>query len=278
MGLVHAPSLLFLDEPSTGLDPQNRANLWEHILQMRASAATPMTIMLTTHYLDEADSMAGRVVVVDHGEVIADDTAEALKADLAGDRIVVGVEPESAAGPPSSPTMVGNLPGARDVTVDGAEVTGRVAEGPRALPELLRAAHQAGITVGTAQVHRPTLDDVFLTLTGRSLREAESNSARDADRPEPDGRTQHEHRRTATSPSHPARPIRPATCCPGHRHLVMTRELRPVLHDPFSLVFGMIQPLVFLALFGPLLVGSLGGQADTRSAAASGSGSCRRSW
>ncbi len=81
----------------------------------------------------------------------------------------------------------------------------------------------------------------------------------------------------------PRRPIRLATqrdadLCPRTPHLVMTRELRPVLHDPFSLVFGMIQPLVFLALFGPLLVGSLGGQADTRSAAASGSGSCRRSW
>jgi ABC-2 type transport system ATP-binding protein len=74
MGLVHAPSLLFLDEPSTGLDPQNRANLWEHILRMRAEHG--MTIVLTTHYLDEADSMAERVVVVDHGRVIADDDPE----------------------------------------------------------------------------------------------------------------------------------------------------------------------------------------------------------
>jgi ABC-type multidrug transport system ATPase subunit len=96
MGLVHSPSLLFLDEPSTGLDPQNRADLWEHILQMRDGATTPMTIMLTTHYLDEADSMAGRVVVVDHGEVIADDTAEALKANLAGDRIVLTLDQPSA--------------------------------------------------------------------------------------------------------------------------------------------------------------------------------------
>ena len=79
MGLVHAPNLLFLDEPSTGLDPQNRANLWDHILRMREQYS--MTIVLTTHYLDEADSMAERVVVVDHGEVIADDTADSLKAD-----------------------------------------------------------------------------------------------------------------------------------------------------------------------------------------------------
>jgi ABC-2 type transport system ATP-binding protein len=179
MGLVHAPSLLFLDEPSTGLDPQNRANLWQHILQMRDAAPTPMTIMLTTHYLDEADSMAGRVVVVDHGEIIADDTAEALKADLAGDRIEIAIEdlPQTA----ELATIIGRLAGARDVVVDGQLVTARVVDGPRALPELLRTADQAGIRVATAQVHRPTLDDVFLTLTGRSLREAESNTAGDKD-------------------------------------------------------------------------------------------------
>ena len=169
MGLVHSPSLLFLDEPSTGLDPQNRANLWEHILQMRANASTPMTIMLTTHYLDEADSMAGRVVVVDHGEVIADDTAEALKAELAGDRVVVTVDQQG--GRAELAGLIENLSGTRDVVIEGDEVSARVVNGPRALPELLRAADHAGISVGSAQVHRPTLDDVFLTLTGRSLRE-----------------------------------------------------------------------------------------------------------
>jgi ABC-2 type transport system ATP-binding protein len=179
MGLVHAPSLLFLDEPSTGLDPQNRANLWDHILQMRESAATPMTIVLTTHYLDEADSMAGRVVVVDHGEIIADDTAEALKADLAGDRLVV--EADQSADTARLASLLDGFGGARDVQVDGSAVSARVVNGPRALPELLRAADHAGIAVGAAQVHRPTLDDVFLTLTGRSLREAESaNKSSDA--------------------------------------------------------------------------------------------------
>jgi len=179
MGLVHAPSLLFLDEPSTGLDPQNRANLWEHILQMRESAATPMTIVLTTHYLDEADSMAGRVVVVDHGEIIADDTAEVLKANLAGDRLVVEADQPTETARLTS--LLDGFAGARDIQVEGGTVSARVVNGPRALPEFLRAADHAGIAVGTAQVHRPTLDDVFLTLTGRSLREAEStNNAEDA--------------------------------------------------------------------------------------------------
>ncbi|MEN3608866.1 ATP-binding cassette domain-containing protein [Plantactinospora sp. ZYX-F-223] len=171
MGLVHAPSLLFLDEPSTGLDPQNRANLWDHILRMRAEAA--MTVVLSTHYLDEADSMAERVVIVDHGEIIADDSAAALKAKLAGDRIVV-----TAAGDDARPLarLVDRLPGARDVVCAGSRVEAHVADGPAALPELLRAAVEAGVRVGTAQAYQPTLDDVFLTLTGRSLREAEQET------------------------------------------------------------------------------------------------------
>jgi len=178
MGLVHNPSLLFLDEPSTGLDPHNRANLWDHILQMRQQAARPMTIMLTTHYLDEADSMAGRVVVVDNGEVIADDTAEALKSELAGDRVVLSLDDAGRAGELAA--LVGRMPGGRDVVVDGDAVTGRVANGPRTLPVLLREADRAGLTVVSAQVHRPTLDDVFLSLTGRSLREAENSSPTDS--------------------------------------------------------------------------------------------------
>ncbi|MGH3565635.1 MAG: ATP-binding cassette domain-containing protein [Pseudonocardia sp.] len=171
MGLVHAPSLLFLDEPSTGLDPQNRANLWEHILSMRA--AHDMTIVLTTHYLDEADSMAERVVIVDHGQVIADDTAEALKADLAGDRLVLTTANGDTARRLAQ--LASRLPDARDVELDGSGVEVRVDDGPGALPELLRAAGDAGVRVATAQVHRPTLDDVFLSLTGRSLRETGSD-------------------------------------------------------------------------------------------------------
>jgi len=180
MGLVHHPSLLFLDEPSTGLDPHNRANLWDHILQMRQHAAVPMTIMLTTHYLDEADSMAGRVVVVDNGQVIADDTAEALKADLAGDRVEVGLDGPARVADLAA--LIARLPGGRDVVIDGATVTGRVADGPRALPELVRAADRADLVVTSAQVFRPTLDDVFLSLTGRSLREAENGRPTDETR------------------------------------------------------------------------------------------------
>ena len=168
MGLVHAPKMLFLEEPSTGLDPQNRANLWDHILRMREQYS--MTIVLTTHYLDEADSMAERVVVVDHGEVIADDTANALKAKLAGDRLAITVAPSNLS---KVAELAQKLPGAREVVAVGDELSARVADGPAALPELIAAAQQSGVPVAAAQVHRPTLDDVFLNLTGRSLRETD---------------------------------------------------------------------------------------------------------
>ncbi|WP_033337501.1 ATP-binding cassette domain-containing protein [Catenuloplanes japonicus] len=164
MGLVHAPGLLFLDEPSTGLAPQNRANLWEHILRMRAEH--DMTIVLTTHYLDEADSMAERVVIVDQGEVIADDTASSLKSKLAGDRVAF-----STGSPSDLAAIVSQLPGSSEVEATDGEVRARVADGPVAVAEVLRAAFEKGIAAGSAQTFRPTLDDVFLSLTGRSLRE-----------------------------------------------------------------------------------------------------------
>ncbi|GAA1603797.1 ABC transporter ATP-binding protein [Actinoplanes couchii] len=154
MGLIHAPELLFLDEPSTGLDPQNRANLQEHIVRLRAEHGT--TIVLTTHYLDEADSMAERVVVIDHGRIVADDTPRRLKAVHVGDRVILGFASESAA-----------IEAARETggTRHGAEVRITGEDGPRI------AARSAVLGPISIEVVRPTLDDVFLTLTGTSLRE-----------------------------------------------------------------------------------------------------------
>ena len=162
LGLVHRPGLLFLDEPSTGLDPQSRANLWDHVLRMRRDSG--MTVFLTTHYLEEADTMAERILVMDHGRVIADDTAPRLKAAL-GDRVELEVDEPAAA-----VEAVGRSGDA--VTVDGHRVTLRVTDGPAALPRLLSVLAAADVTVSAANALRPTLDDVFLSLTGRSLRES----------------------------------------------------------------------------------------------------------
>ncbi|MCR6670839.1 ATP-binding cassette domain-containing protein [Devosia ginsengisoli] len=168
LGLMHTPPILFLDEPSTGLDPHSRANLWDHITSLRK--ASGMTIFLTTHYLDEADTMAERVMVMDNGIMIADDTPARLKADLAGDTIHVSVLCEDQSG--NAAEIAQNLPDARETRVDGRDVAVTLRDGEAVLPEFIRRLHQSGIEAISARVVRPTLDDVFLGLTGRSLREA----------------------------------------------------------------------------------------------------------
>jgi ABC-2 type transport system ATP-binding protein len=168
LGLMHSPALLFLDEPSTGMDPQNRANLWEHIDRLRERQQT--TIVLTTHYLEEADTQAERVLVIDHGVIIADDTAPNLKATLAGDRITVTVDIADADAAAAIMTDRGREVSRNDSAL-GAQLVGRFDQGTRTLPGLLAAMQSAGLEVRAADVRVPTLDDVFLSLTGRSLRE-----------------------------------------------------------------------------------------------------------
>jgi ABC-2 type transport system ATP-binding protein len=167
IGLVHTPRLLFLDEPSTGLDPQNRANLQDQIRRLHAENGT--TIVLTTHYLEEADAIADRVVVIDHGLVIADDTAGALKSGL-GDLVRLGFASHQDAeqavervGRALSPTTLEHL---------GLAVSIRMPGGAEMAPGLVHDLSEAGIPPRRIEVAGPTLDDVFLHLTGRSLRES----------------------------------------------------------------------------------------------------------
>ena len=162
LGLIHSPELLFLDEPSTGLDPQSRANLWQHIIDLRAQHGT--TIFVTTHYLEEADQFAERVMVMDHGRVIADDHAGALKSRLAGDVITLGFM--SAADAAAAASVVESVAGAAP-SIHGTTLTATVEHGERVLPRLLRGLD----SVTSATLRQPTLDDVFLALTGRSLRD-----------------------------------------------------------------------------------------------------------
>ena len=185
LGLIHSPELLFLDEPSTGLDPQSRANLWQHILELRRQHGT--TIFVTTHFLEEADLFAERVLVIDHGRMIADDTAPALKTKLAGDVITLGFS--SARDAAAAAPAIEKLDGATH-TIDGATITITVDRGDRVLPSLLRDVD----AVVTATLRQPTLDDVFLALTGRSLREdsAVPEVLEGIDGPEPTTKTKEE--------------------------------------------------------------------------------------
>jgi ABC-2 type transport system ATP-binding protein len=171
LGLIHRPELLFLDEPSTGLDPQSRANLWQHIVALRDTVGT--TIFLTTHYLDEADQLAERVLVMDHGVVIADDSPGVLKARHAGHRITVTFD--SAADAAAALRHTGGEASGNRVTLTGEAA----AAGERAVPALVRRLDAAGLAPVAVTHRQPTLDDVFLTLTGRSLREeGQSESTR----------------------------------------------------------------------------------------------------
>jgi daunorubicin resistance ABC transporter ATP-binding subunit len=167
MGLVHDPTLVFLDEPTTGLDPQARANLWTHISTLRAERGA--TVFLTTHYLDEADALCDRILVIDHGRIVASDTPEALKQQVAGDLIELTVaDPVQAA---AAATALSSLAPGSTADVDGTAVSLRIPRAGRELAGLLRELDRQGVALESIEVRRPTLDDVFLTVTGRSLRE-----------------------------------------------------------------------------------------------------------
>ena len=173
MGLIHEPSLVFLDEPTTGLDPQARANLWEHIRDLRARRGA--TVFLTTHYLDEADALSDRILIIDQGRIVAADTSDNLKAQVAGDLVEIEVADAAQIGDAAA-RLTTITDGKAEVEVEDRMVRGRVPRAGRAVPGLLRDLDRAGIDLDAIEVHRPTLDDVFLALTGRSLRDAEASA------------------------------------------------------------------------------------------------------
>lgn len=169
MGLIHDPKLIFLDEPTTGLDPQARANLWEHIRGLRDRGAT---IFLTTHYLDEADALCDRILVIDHGKIVASGTPENLKQQVSGDAVRLTIADTTQA--PAVMKIVRELEGAVDVETEDDVIGFRIPRGGSVLPALLRSIDAQGIELHGVEVHRPTLDDVFLTMTGRSLRDEDA--------------------------------------------------------------------------------------------------------
>lgn len=174
LGIVHRPRVLFLDEPSTGLDPQNRANLWHHV---RALAEVGTTVVLTTHYLEEADALCDRVVIVDHGRIVAGGTPTALKAAVPGATLTLGVTDPETRG--QAATLLGGLPGVAGVAA-GDDLRVHVAGGSAVVPDLLGALAGAGVVISSLSLSEASLDDVFLAATGRSLRDTAA---------EPTGRT-----------------------------------------------------------------------------------------
>jgi ABC-2 type transport system ATP-binding protein len=167
LGLVHGPRLVFLDEPTTGLDPQSRANLWDHIRSLRDDEG--VTVLITTHYLDEADALADRILVMDAGAIVADDTPDALKAKVAGDVISLTVDGDVSAAEQAARAAVQ----VRSSSIDGSTLHLTVERGDVAVAPVLRALDAHGLPMQSVSVSRPSLDTVFLTLTGRSLRDTD---------------------------------------------------------------------------------------------------------
>ena len=168
LGIMHRPEILFLDEPTTGLDPQNRANLWEQLRELRARGAT---IFLTTHYLEEADALSDRLAIIDNGRIVAEGTPRELKQQLAGETVVL--KPKlGARSPDALLDELAREPYVRDARVDGETLRLAVSDGTESLPEIFELLRARGVALETVSLSEASLDDVFLRKTGRSLRDA----------------------------------------------------------------------------------------------------------
>ncbi len=164
LGLVHRPRVLFLDEPTTGLDPEARVAMWAEVT--RLAQAESLTILLTTHYLEEADELTDRLAIVSQGRVVVEGTAAELKAGLRGDAVQVELEDGRVEDARRILAATGAEP---EQVIDGKTLVSRVPNGGRAVPGILSALESAGIGVASVSVSRPSLDDVYLHYTGRDF-------------------------------------------------------------------------------------------------------------
>ena len=226
IGLVHRPQVLFLDEPTTGLDPEARAEMWAEIERL---ADERTTVLLTTHYLDEADRLADRLAIVDRGRVVVEGTAEELKRELRGDAVVIDLA-RPRTWPRRSLDCV-RCPGCGTSASDGTSLRARADHGATAVPAVLASLDEAGITVASVTVSRPSLDDVYLRHAGRAYHATEGNS-------------------TMTTLTVAPRPIRSHLLT--HSGLLTLRSVRALIRQPWYAAITLVQPIIWLLLFGQL--------------------------
>ncbi len=165
IGMVHRPPLLFLDEPTTGLDPQARARLWDEIRKLRDGGTS---VFLTTHYLEEADALCDQLAIIDHGLIVAEGSPTELKREIAGDVLTIGMDGRGQ----QVVDLLCTQPFVREAGLEDGMVRLYVDKGEEAVPQVLRLLDAHGLAPTTISLHRPSLDDVFLKKTGRSLRES----------------------------------------------------------------------------------------------------------
>jgi ABC-2 type transport system ATP-binding protein len=173
LGLINRPQVLFLDEPTAGLDPESRTAMWDEI--GRLAADDGLTILLTTHYLEEADRLAGHVAIVDRGQIVAEGTPDQLKGQLHGDAVHIELADHTERG--RLLAVLEGVPAVREIRMDGNHVSARADEGAAALPAVLSALDDAGVPVRAASVARPSLDDVYLRHAGRRFADADQSPA-----------------------------------------------------------------------------------------------------
>jgi ABC-2 type transport system ATP-binding protein len=175
LALVHGPQVLFLDEPTTGLDPEVRSEMWEEISRLTGEG---LTVLLTTHYLEEADHLASRLAIVDRGSVVAEGTPDELKRELKGDAIHVELDGQTHDG---LARLLEGVTGVNDVQANGRALHARADDGARTVPAVLQALEARGVPVASVTVARPSLDDVYLRYAGRTFRAAEAETNHDAE-------------------------------------------------------------------------------------------------
>ena len=169
MGLMHGPQVLFLDEPTTGLDPEARVDMWREI--ERLAAEELMTILLTTHYLEEADRLASQLAIIDRGRVVVEGAPGALKSDLRGDTIQIELADSSDA---RARIALARVSGVSDVMLDGRQLHARAQDGSAAIPAVLAALEAHGVRPISVTLARPSLDDVYLRHAGHAFHNADS--------------------------------------------------------------------------------------------------------
>ena len=173
VGIIHSPRVLFLDEPTLGLDPQGRAGFWRYVQALQKESG--MTVFITTHYLDEADQICERIAIIDHGKIVASGTPSELKDRLGGDVITLRV---ASAAVPVEPVLRA-VPGVSSVQGKDDSFRIKCLSGEALIPTIVGACARAGVGLAAVSLRRPSLDEVFLEFTGREFREEEGPSATD---------------------------------------------------------------------------------------------------